>query len=171
MSYVDTTSFLSGLFLVTLIFILIISVVVITCTVLYVVGLWKTFKKAGKKGWEAIIPFYNQWVLVKISGCVWWFFIIIIFSSLMTYKFTYNFNDNITLSINSFDSIFTLISLFTLYLVNYNISKKFNKDYLFAIGLTFLPFIFYPILGLGKSEYNKKIKVSPYGVFKEGDRK
>ena len=35
--------------------------------VLYIVGYVKLFKKAGRDGWEAIIPFYNDWVLVEIS--------------------------------------------------------------------------------------------------------
>ena len=34
-----------------------ISIVSIICN-------WKLFKKAGKNGWEAIIPFYNSYVFV-----------------------------------------------------------------------------------------------------------
>ena len=64
----------------------------------------------------------------------------------------------------------SIINMLALFCVNYNISKKCNKDYLYAIGLTILPFIFYPMLGFGKSELNKDIKVSPYGVIKEGER-
>ncbi|MCX6014490.1 MAG: DUF5684 domain-containing protein [Chloroflexales bacterium] len=32
------------------------------------VGMWKVFAKAGKPGWAAIIPFYNDSVLIDICG-------------------------------------------------------------------------------------------------------
>jgi len=36
-------------------------------------GYWKLFQKAGRKGWEALIPFYCSYVMLKISGRpVWW---------------------------------------------------------------------------------------------------
>ncbi|MBB3058915.1 signal peptidase I [Mucilaginibacter gotjawali] len=36
-------------------------------------GYWKLFQKAGRKGWEALIPFYSGYVMLKISGRpVWW---------------------------------------------------------------------------------------------------
>lgn len=36
-------------------------------------GCWKLFEKAGRKGWEAIIPFYNIYVIIKLSGRpAWW---------------------------------------------------------------------------------------------------
>lgn len=63
----------------------------------------------------------------------------------------------------------TLLNYFIMFCINYNIARKFNKTYLYAIGLTLLPFVFYPILGLGNSEFNKNVKVSPYGVIKEGE--
>lgn len=47
-----------------------ILLLVIALYVVYVIGLWKLFKKAGKQGWEAIIPFYNTYVLVEISGLI-----------------------------------------------------------------------------------------------------
>ena len=36
-------------------------------------GYWKLFKKAGWRGWEALIPFYATYVMLKISGRpAWW---------------------------------------------------------------------------------------------------
>ena len=51
---------------------LILSIVIIAFLVFYFVCLWKLFKKAGKNGWEAIIPYYNTWVLIEIAGLNWW---------------------------------------------------------------------------------------------------
>ncbi len=35
---------------------------------LSVIGMWKTFQKAGKPGWAAIIPIYNTIVMLQIIG-------------------------------------------------------------------------------------------------------
>ena len=31
-------------------------------------GLWKSFEKMGRKGWEGIVPFYNFYVLSQVMG-------------------------------------------------------------------------------------------------------
>jgi hypothetical protein len=42
--------------------------------------------------------------------------------------------------------------IFAIMMVNL-LAKSYGKDTGFTIGLIFLPFIFYPILGLGDAEY------------------
>ncbi|HMG08022.1 MAG TPA: signal peptidase I, partial [Mucilaginibacter sp.] len=43
------------------------------------VGLWKLFEKAGEPGWQAIIPLYNFYVMIKLSGRpAWWFILLLI---------------------------------------------------------------------------------------------
>ena len=37
-----------------------------------IAGLWKTFAKAGKPGWGAIIPIYNAVLLLEIAGRPIW---------------------------------------------------------------------------------------------------
>lgn len=55
------------------------SLLVIAFYVLVVIGLWKTFVKAGHPGWAAIIPFYNLWIWIKIAGRpVSWFWIMLV---------------------------------------------------------------------------------------------
>jgi len=39
-------------------------------------GLWKLFEKADRGGWEAIIPIYNAYVMIKLSGRPWWWIIL-----------------------------------------------------------------------------------------------
>lgn len=43
--------------------------------VLRIIGMWNIFKKAGEKGWKAIIPFYNTYTLYKVSWSPMWFWI------------------------------------------------------------------------------------------------
>ena len=50
--------------------------------VIHFLGTWKLYIKAGRKGWEAIVPIYNAIVLMQIiNRSKWWvilFFIPII---------------------------------------------------------------------------------------------
>ncbi|MBC8054312.1 MAG: signal peptidase I [Sphingobacteriaceae bacterium] len=39
----------------------------------YHVGLWKLFIKAGRPGWEALVPVYSFYIMLKLSGRpIWW---------------------------------------------------------------------------------------------------
>ena len=119
---------------------------------------WKVYQKAGKFGWEAVIPFYNTWVLVEITGLKWWFFFIACATSLAS-----------ILSLGLLIPFGGLISLVGLFCCHYNLAKKFNKEPIgYAIGLTILPIIFYPILAFSQNNtYNPDVEVSPYGPVSE----
>lgn len=95
-------------------------------TIVVLAGFWKTFEKAGEPGWAAIVPIYNIYVLVKISGNRWWWFILLFVPVI-------NFLATIKISID--------------------IAGKFNRGVLFGLGLAFLSFIFYLILGFGDYQY------------------
>ena len=91
-----------------------------------IVGIWKVFEKAGKPGWAAIIPIYNLYVLLQVAGKPGWW-LVLCFIPL----------------VNLIIWIITLVAP----------AAKFGKGAGFVIGLIFLPFIFYPILGFGDAEY------------------
>ncbi len=91
-----------------------------------IVSIWKVFTKAGKPGWAILIPIYNVIVMLEIAGRpVWW--IILLFIPLV----------NVVVSI----------------IIAIDIANAFGKGAGFGIGLAFFPFIFYPILGYGDSQY------------------
>jgi len=94
--------------------------------ILMIAGMWKVFAKAGKPGWAAIIPFYNVFVLVEISGKdIVWF-------------------------IMFFIPCANIIAAFVVYM---EVAKAFGKDPAYGIGMVFLPFIFFPMLGFGSAQY------------------
>lgn len=99
--------------------------------VLTIIGLYKIFEKAGEEGWKAIIPIYNLIIMIKISGKPWWwiFLMFIPYVGVIWHVWTLNM-----------------------------ISKSFGKSEGFTVGLIFLPFVFYMILGLGSDKY-----LGPYG--------
>ncbi|QDV81451.1 DUF5684 domain-containing protein [Stieleria sp.] len=105
---------------------LLILVIQLVIIVVIVAGLWKTFEKAGKPGWGAIIPIYNVVLLLQIAGRpIWWILLLLI----------------------------PLVNFIIAIIVSIDIAKHFGKGVGFGIGLAFLGFIFYPILGFGDAKY------------------
>ncbi len=90
------------------------------------IGAWKVFTKAGQPGWAVLIPFYNTYVLV--------------------------------IEIAKKDMTWFLLSIFVPFAVIIPLmdaAEKFGKDRMYGLGLAFLPFIFWPMLGFGDAEYRR----------------
>jgi hypothetical protein len=94
--------------------------------ILVLIAQWQIFQKANQPGWACIIPIYNIIVLLRIVGKPWWW-LLLMFIPIV----------NIVLAI---------------WVLNL-LSKSFGKEEGFTVGLIFLPFIFYPILGFGNAKY------------------
>jgi hypothetical protein len=55
------------------------EVLLLLLSILYLIGAWKVFTKAGKPGWGVLIPIYNLYLLCKIAGrSGWWVILMII---------------------------------------------------------------------------------------------
>lgn len=130
------------------------TIVQIIYFAVYMIGLWILFKKAGEKGWKAIIPFYNSYTLIKIAELNWWYFIILISGTILS-----RFNLGIL------TWIITIISYIVNFFIFYNLAKKMNqKPIIVAVIGTFIPGIVISILGLiPKFQYHNNIIVSPNG--------
>lgn len=90
------------------------------------ISIWKIFTKAGKPGWASIIPIYNTVVILEIAKKpVWWVILMFI----------------------------PFVNILIWFIVLNEVSKAFGKGVGFTLGLIFLPFIFYPILGFGSAQY------------------
>jgi len=93
---------------------------------LIIVARWKMFEKAGEEGWSCLIPIYGTLVMLRIIGKPgWWLLMMLI----------------------PFVNI-----IYAIWAVNL-LSKSFGKDEGFTVGMIFLPFVFYPILGFGGAQY------------------
>ena len=57
--------------------IVLLALICIAVAVLMIVADCKIYAKAGEKWWKALIPGYSTWVLTKITGLAWWWFLII----------------------------------------------------------------------------------------------
>lgn len=139
--------------------------------ILMIVAMWKIFKKAGTGGWKALIPIYNEYTIYKISWKARYFWISILLSvlaSLMGEMGAYMPDYEILFIIGAV--VAAIISLVIEIKVVVKLAKAFRKGGGFAVGLIFLPFIFYPILGFGKAKYRRgkrKHKVKSMPILEE----
>lgn len=105
---------------------MLVPLISLALTILIIAGIWKTFVKAGKPGWACIIPIYNVVVILEIAGKpIWWILLLLI----------------------------PLVNLIVAIVVSIDVAKNFGKGTAFGLGLAFLGFIFYPILGFGDAKY------------------
>lgn len=153
MSTLNDDYIFGGLFAALGVFAIIFLTFFVILFVLYIVGRWKLFKKAGKNGWEAIIPFYNDWVYVEIAGLNYWWFFLVIATTIAN-----------IIDVDYLSSIASIASLVGLFFCNYNISMKLHKDVAFAILMTIFPFIMMPIIGLSDNyKWDDSVVVSSNG--------
>ena len=119
-----------------------------------IIGTVKLFQKAGKSGWEAIIPFYNKWVLTEISGLAWYWFLLLIAPTI------------ISLIDRNLSSLGLIAQIFGNFMCFYNLSKKFHKDTGFIVLGTLLGGIMIPIIGISNSyTYDNTVPVTENGPF------
>ena len=104
----------------------ILGIVYLAVIVLMIVAMWKIFQKAGQPGWACIIPIYDTIILLKIVGKPWWWILIML--------------------------IPVVNIVFAIWMLNL-VSLSFGKNSGFTLGLIFLSFIFWPILGFGDAKY------------------
>ncbi|HET6992587.1 MAG TPA: S26 family signal peptidase, partial [Bacteroidia bacterium] len=55
-----------------------IDIFLLISAVLLLVGLYKTFEKAGEKGWKAFVPVYNFLIWLKIIKKPWWWIFLVL---------------------------------------------------------------------------------------------
>ena len=122
-------------------------VFVIGLVVLVLASLWRIFEKAGRQGWEGIIPIYNIYVILKIVGKPgWWLLLFLV----------------------------PIVNFVIQIVVYIDLAKKFGKGTGFGLGLVFLGFIFLPILAFGDAQYqdgneNYDDVISDIGASKDQD--
>lgn len=104
--------------------------------ILVLAAQWKLYKKTGEHGWAAIIPFYSQYVLVKITWGNGWMFLFYL--------------------VPIGNVIFAIAT-------NIKLARVFGKGGGYAVGLIFLPVIFLPMLAFGSAQYEGPDKKS-WGV-------
>lgn len=91
-----------------------------------IVCMWKIFKKAGKNGWEAIIPIYNIIVLLEIVNLPLWYIVLLVIP---------------------FANIYAIFKMYI------ELAHKFGKSTGFGVAMIFFSIICMPILAFGDNHY------------------
>ena len=154
------------------VFISTVSIYFVIFYILFIIASWRIFEKAGEKGWKALIPLYNMYIMYKIVGMKNWFWgmiaLTIIVSTITTIDGFVGLTSIKDVQVQTFDYQGHLVTFITL-LINFFIniyvlcvyawrtSKIFGHGKGWAAGLVILPNIFWLMLGFGKSKYNKKM--------------
>ena len=129
----------------------------IVVLVLSLVFLWKIFEKAGEKGWEALIPVYNTYILFKIAWKEKYFWILCLFVFTMFFGALLMGINPSNLVLGGFGDIIIIGSCVGMLVIYFSLLSKicnsFNKGGLFMLGLIFLNIIFFGILAFDKSKY------------------
>jgi hypothetical protein len=153
----------------------------IALNILLIVALWKLFEKAGEHGWAALIPYYNSYVLFKISGKkkLFWAFLPVSIITIISWIFffveavlilstgvLYGYGsysgargDESALAAYSAGLLISLlvgiagfIALFVFRILqSIGLVKNFGVSGGYAAGIIFLPHIFYCILAFSSN--------------------
>jgi hypothetical protein len=91
-----------------------------------IAGGWASFTKAGRPGWAILVPIYNTLTMIDIAGKPWWWLFLM---------------------------MIPLAGIVFAIMIVIEFAKSYGKGVGFALGLAFLPFVFFPLLGFGDAEY------------------
>lgn len=109
---------------------------------IYAFSLWQVFTKAGRPGWHALIPGYNLYVLVKLSGrSGWW-------------------------TLGFLVPVFSIVARIVVFM---DLAKKFGREEGFGLGLALFGFIFFPILAFGDAQYEDLLPSPHTFINEEGE--
>ena len=104
------------------------TIISLVVTVLAIVELWMVFVKAGKKGWAAIIPFYNLYILCKVAGRPGWWLVLY---------------------------FIPFVFFIPLIIIPIDLAKRFGTGTLFGVLMIFFNLIFLGILAFGSATYQE----------------
>jgi hypothetical protein len=91
-----------------------------------IAGVCGAFSKADRPAWAAIVPIYNAIVFLDIAGKPWWWLFLL---------------------------MLPLVGIVFAIMAAIAFVNNYGRGVGFAIGLMFLPAIFWPLLGFGDNEY------------------
>ena len=104
----------------------IVTIIALIIVVLIIAAVWKIFDKAGEAGLKAIVPFLNIYTEYKLFWGNGWLFLL---------------------------TLIPVVNVIVSFILFHKMSKAFGHGIGFTLGLIFLPYIFFVILGFNGDEY------------------
>jgi len=103
------------------------AIVALVLGLIHIISMWIVFNKAGHPGWAAIVPYYNMWVLAEIADKPGWLGLLFCFGGAIPF-------------------VGPVVVLVLWAVISIGVARAFERGVGFGIGLTIVPFVFYPIL-------------------------
>lgn len=104
----------------------VIFIVSLIMCVLMVICMWKIFEKADEPGWAALVPFYNAYVLFKITWGNGWFFLL---------------------------CLIPFVGAVILIITYWKLANVFGGGVVEFLLIWLLPVIAFPLIAFGSAEY------------------
>lgn len=101
-------------------------IVALAFVVLMIAALWVIFANAGQRGWLAIIPIINYYVILRMVGRPGWWIILY---------------------------FIPFVNIVVMIIVMLDLARVHGKGVGFGVGLILLPIIFLPMLAWGSAEF------------------
>jgi len=101
-------------------------IIYLAVLVLVIAGFAKVLQKADQPWWGALVPIYNIYLLLKVTGRPGWWLVLL---------------------------LIPLVNFVISIIVFIDVAKAFGKGTGFGLGLAFLSVIFLPLLGFGDAQY------------------
>jgi len=132
-----------GGFLGNLIILLVIGILIaIELIVTNMIGLRKMFIKAKKPSWASFVPVYREWVICEMVG-ISPYWVTACLCAIFLFPQIPIIGDILSIMLLVYYKVITSIAL----------AKAFNQSNSYAVGIAFVPAVFYMIIGYGDSEY------------------
>lgn len=106
-------------------------IAIIILGLIQTISIWIIFNKAGQPGWAAIVPYYNMWVLAEVGDKPGWLGLLFCFGGVIPF-------------------IGPIVVLVLWAVISIGVARAFDRGVGFGIGLTIIPFVFYPILAFAR---------------------
>jgi hypothetical protein len=106
-------------------------VVILIIVLIQIIAMWVLFEKAGRPGWAAIVPFYSMWVLAEVGDKSGWMGLAMCFCG-------------------AIPVVGNMLQLILWVTISLGVARTFDRGVGFGIGLSVVPFVFYPILAFSR---------------------
>ena len=108
---------------------IVVTLIFIAVILFYIYCLWRLFEKAGRPGWESIIPVYHSYIMItKLAKLEWWYLLLL---------------------------FVPVVNIFAIFKIQIEMAKNFGKSIMYGVGLVFFGFILLPMLALGDAKFIK----------------
>lgn len=125
---------------------------------LIILGLIGVFLKAGRRGWEAFVPGWCEATLLRVNGqSLWWliglFFPVLCLGVCAAFPESHFWVVRFQASHLDATDLLVPYQIAVWAFLGAGLKDRFLKGLGFFFGIMFLPWLFVPVLGLGRSRY------------------